>query len=85
MYPHLELALRIFTAIGGLAAIGMLLRIRLEKRKLKAETAKVDLDAQAVLAGTALSLVGPLREEITACHVETWRLKQLLARYDDVD
>ena len=78
MPPELEVVLRVLTALGAAGGIALLLRARVEKRKVKVETAKAEIDAAAAMAGTALSLIAPLREEIAACRVETSRLRKQL-------
>lgn len=49
---------------GGLGAMGYLLRFRSERRKLGADTGKIEADAVSVLTGTAVSLIAPLQAEI---------------------
>lgn len=49
---------------GGLGAVGYMLRFRAERRKLGADTGKIEADAVSVLTGTAVSLIAPLQAEI---------------------
>jgi len=52
-------------AVGGLAGLAALIRARAEKRKLDAEADKVDADAAEKLTQIALTLVEPMRAEVT--------------------
>ena len=79
MPPELDIALRVLTTLGALGGITLLLRARAEKRKVKAETTRAEIDAAAAMAGTALSLIAPLREEIAQCQVDTARLRRLVS------
>ncbi len=49
---------------GGLGAIGYMLRFKAERKKLGADTGKIEADAVSVLTGTAVSLIAPLHAEI---------------------
>lgn len=57
---------------GGVGALGYLLRFRAERRRLGADTGKIEADAVSVLTGTAVSLVVPLQAQIERLnqHVE---------------
>ena len=80
--PELDALLRILTSLGALTGAVLVLRAGAEKRKIKAETTRAEIDAAAAMAGTALSLIEPLREEIATCKVETLRLRQEIARHE---
>ncbi len=49
---------------GGLGAIGYLLRIRVEKRKLLADAGKTEADAVQVISGAAITLLAPLKGQV---------------------
>lgn len=64
----LQLAQQIFLWLfgaGGVGAVGYLLRLRGEKRKLSADTNKVEIDAAEAVNRISLSLVEPLEARIT--------------------
>jgi hypothetical protein len=71
-----EWVLRIFTALGGTTAVVLLLRLGGDRKKAKAETAKADADLVAMLTGSAMTLLQPLHEEITALRAQVHELSR---------
>ena len=64
-------------ALGG--GFGFLLRLRVERGKLRGEAAKADADAVHVLAGAAAQLVSPLRQELKLAEARAAELYTQLA------
>lgn len=59
-----DLAVQLVVAVGGLTAFVGLLKVRADKKKILAEAAKTGADASAVVAQTAISLLGPYSEQV---------------------
>lgn len=51
-------------AVGGVAGLGAVFRIGIDRRKGRAEAARSEVDAGKVVADTAVGLVEPLRAQI---------------------
>lgn len=69
--------------IGGgvTTAIGMVYRMRSDKRNTDSSTSKNDADAAAVISETALELLAPLREEIQSLRLQVDGMRIDLAEY----
>jgi chromosome segregation ATPase len=60
-----DLAVQLIVALGGLTALVGLLKVRADKKKILAEAGKTGADASAVVAQTAISLLGPYTEQVS--------------------
>lgn len=79
---NLETAQQLFLLLfggGGLGAIGYMLRFKAERKKLGADTGKIEADAVSVLTGTAVSLIAPLQAEIERLHKHVAELETLIS------
>lgn len=73
-----DIAASVFAAIGalgGTSALIALLKLRADKRKILAEAGKTSADAAAVIQGSAVALLQPLREEIARLSGEVTELR----------
>lgn len=61
---NLELAIQLIVGLGGLTAFVALLKVRADKKKILAEASKTGADASAIVAQTAISLLGPYSEQV---------------------
>lgn len=59
-----DLLVQLVVGLGGGAAFIGLLKLRADKKKILAEASKTGADASAVVAQTAISLLGPYSEQV---------------------
>jgi hypothetical protein len=59
-----QLAIQVVTVLGGGTAFIGFLKVRADKKKILAEADKTGADASAVVAATAISLLGPYTEQV---------------------
>lgn len=60
----LQFALQIITALGGVAGLGALLRIGIDKRTARAAAAKEEASAGKVVIDNAVGLLQPFKEQV---------------------
>lgn len=68
----------LIVAVGG-GGMATLLLLPRSRRKITAESSKIDADAAKVLTGAALALVDPLEQRVTALTVRVEDLEQYKA------
>lgn len=59
-----DVVIQLIVGLGGAASLVGLIKVRADKRKILAEAAKAGADASAIVAQTAVSLLGPYTEQV---------------------
>lgn len=76
-----DVVIQLVVGLGGVASLVGLLKVRADKRRILAEAGKVGADASAIVAQTAVSLLGPYAEQVRMLQE---RLDQANEQIDDL-
>jgi hypothetical protein len=77
-----EVVIRVLAALGGLGFIGTVAVAFMQRGKVKAEAGKAGADAASVLTSTAISMLGAVQADLTACRKELSALRQHVGRLE---
>jgi hypothetical protein len=82
---YVSAAAQILAAVGGAGGLGAWLRWSNDRRKQKHESAQRDITATKVITDTAVGLLKPLQDQITAMSEELTKSRaEAVALRDDV-